>query len=550
MLVGFVFARRKMFEPYHKFTMTAITLVNWVLIFLLMLVTYRRDVLPEVPQNLGLPGVLIPTLHLIPGAIAQIIATYLVIRMWFENQLPEWFKVKNIKIYMRTTLVLWLLTALLGVLTWAVINKGLFSSAPATSGAVATQEAGTTVVRLIAGNKFDPAELTVAAGTTVQFVNADTKAHTVTADDGSFDSGEMKAGATFSQTFTQAGDVAYYCDFHGGKGHEGMSAVIHVTGGSGAAPVATKPATAAPTTAPTKPATAAATAAANQGATSVVVVNMLDDEFEKKEITVPVGATVRWENKGKHKHTATADDGSFDSGQLTAGGSFEQSFPKAGDVPLYCANHGDKGGKDMAMIVHVVSAASVSVPTVAATAPATAAATVNATVVAAAAPLIKNADDTPNKVPYVIGAQAQTEIIKAQNKIITDALKLGHIEDAQAAAEAILNVIEGGKGKDRDLDNVVNQPGDGYGLQKYIFSINEAADTVQSSASGSAKSAAVDMGAMGQDALKQLQTISKQAQSLIDAKTLVDARKVDLSAVSKLDDDIAMIVGDVSALKG
>jgi hypothetical protein len=204
----------------------------------------------------------------------------------------------------------------------------------------------------------------------------------------------------------------------------------------------------------------------------------------------------------------------------------------------------------MAMVIHVTNAVSTPVATTNPTTPpiATAAATRNPTVVAAAAPLIKNADDTPNKVPYIMGAQAQMEIIKAQTKIITDALKQGHIEDAQSAAEAILNVIEGGKGKDRDLDNTINQPGDGYGLQKYIFGVNETADTVQGITAGSAKSTAVDMGAMGQDALKQLRTVSEQAQLLLDAKTLVDAHKVDLSAVSKLGDDIAMIVDDGSAL--
>src|SRR5260221_12794812 len=82
MLVGFVFARRKMFEPYHKLTMTTITIVNWLLIIFVMLVTYRRDVLPSIPQNLNQPSGLIPTLHLIPGLIAQLLATYLVIRMW------------------------------------------------------------------------------------------------------------------------------------------------------------------------------------------------------------------------------------------------------------------------------------------------------------------------------------------------------------------------------------------------------------------------------------------------------------------------------------
>ena len=122
MLVGFVFARRKMFVPYHKFTMTTITIFNWLLIIFVMLVSYRSYVLPEIPQNLGQLGILVPTIHLIPGLIAQLLATYLVIRMWFENQLPEWFKVKNIKFFMRTTLALWLLTFLIGIGNWLLFR--------------------------------------------------------------------------------------------------------------------------------------------------------------------------------------------------------------------------------------------------------------------------------------------------------------------------------------------------------------------------------------------------------------------------------------------
>ena|SRR5258708_10596158 len=122
MLVGFVFARRKMFVPYHKFTMTTITIVNWLLILFVMQVSYRTYVLPEIPKNLGLLNILIPTLHLIPGLIAQLLATYLVIRMWFEKQLPDWFKVKNIKVVMRTTLALWLLTFILGIGNWLLFR--------------------------------------------------------------------------------------------------------------------------------------------------------------------------------------------------------------------------------------------------------------------------------------------------------------------------------------------------------------------------------------------------------------------------------------------
>lgn len=114
MLVGYVFARRRMFVPYHKFTMTGIMLLNWVLITLVMFVSYRDGVAPNLPDGLNDAFFLLPTIHFTTGAVAQILATYLVFRMWFEKVLPQWVMVKNIKLYMRTTLVLWLLTAVLG----------------------------------------------------------------------------------------------------------------------------------------------------------------------------------------------------------------------------------------------------------------------------------------------------------------------------------------------------------------------------------------------------------------------------------------------------
>ncbi|MDX1991675.1 MAG: hypothetical protein SF029_04775 [bacterium] len=114
MLVGYVFARRKMFVPHHKFMMTGIMLLNWVLIAFVMVVSYRGAVAPEVPERLNEAFYLLPTIHLITGGLAQLLATYLVCRMWFEKVLPQWVMVKNIKLYMRLTLVLWLTTAALG----------------------------------------------------------------------------------------------------------------------------------------------------------------------------------------------------------------------------------------------------------------------------------------------------------------------------------------------------------------------------------------------------------------------------------------------------
>lgn len=75
---------------------------------------------------------------------------------------------------------------------------------------------------------FNPANLQIAAGTTVTWTNNDSAGHTVTADNGTFDSGTLRKGDKFSFTFNEAGTFAYYCRPHGGKGGQGMAAVITV----------------------------------------------------------------------------------------------------------------------------------------------------------------------------------------------------------------------------------------------------------------------------------------------------------------------------------
>jgi nitrite reductase (NO-forming) len=66
----------------------------------------------------------------------------------------------------------------------------------------------------------DPADysvntLTVSVGTTVTWTNDDEgQMHTVTAVDGSFDSGFLETGATFSYTFTEVGEFEYFCTPH------------------------------------------------------------------------------------------------------------------------------------------------------------------------------------------------------------------------------------------------------------------------------------------------------------------------------------------------
>jgi|GEM_PF-1336498 len=80
-----------------------------------------------------------------------------------------------------------------------------------------------------------------------------------------------------------------------------------------------------------------------------------DNYFEPKTITIRVGDTVEWENEGQNPHTVTADDGSFDSGNLNSGDSFSHTFTKAGKYAYYCKYHGAAGGVGMAGTVVVMS---------------------------------------------------------------------------------------------------------------------------------------------------------------------------------------------------
>jgi plastocyanin len=61
---------------------------------------------------------------------------------------------------------------------------------------------------------FVPDPIEIEAGDTVTWTNDDGFAHTVTADDDSFDSGNIDPDGTFEQTFDEAGEFTYHCNIH------------------------------------------------------------------------------------------------------------------------------------------------------------------------------------------------------------------------------------------------------------------------------------------------------------------------------------------------
>lgn len=61
---------------------------------------------------------------------------------------------------------------------------------------------------------FTPNRIEVATGTTIRWTNNDPLVHTITADDGSWDSGPIEPGKTWTHTFTQPGEYAFHCTPH------------------------------------------------------------------------------------------------------------------------------------------------------------------------------------------------------------------------------------------------------------------------------------------------------------------------------------------------
>ena len=63
---------------------------------------------------------------------------------------------------------------------------------------------------------YSPSVITVVIGqnNTVTFQNKDASTHTVTATDGSFNSGDIHSGGSWTHTFDTPGNFTFYCIYH------------------------------------------------------------------------------------------------------------------------------------------------------------------------------------------------------------------------------------------------------------------------------------------------------------------------------------------------
>jgi YVTN family beta-propeller protein len=86
--------------------------------------------------------------------------------------------------------------------------------APEPPAPVAVAPQDQTVAVSISKFAFVPATITISAGQSITWTNADPVAHTATSDAQVWDSGDLAPDASFSTTFSQPGTYAYHCTIH------------------------------------------------------------------------------------------------------------------------------------------------------------------------------------------------------------------------------------------------------------------------------------------------------------------------------------------------
>ena len=73
-------------------------------------------------------------------------------------------------------------------------------------------------------------------------------------------------------------------------------------------------------------------------------VEIADFAYDPDPVTVQVGGKVIWLNQDSAPHTATAEDGSFDTGTLEEGKLKSETFKQAGTYDYICQIHPDMHG--------------------------------------------------------------------------------------------------------------------------------------------------------------------------------------------------------------
>ena len=162
--------------------------------------------------------------------------------------------------------------------------------------------------------------------------------HSVTAADGSFDSGLVAAGVTWKRTFTAPAFVDYHC-----TPHPWMKAVVRVAALTGGRPpgapagsrIAAAAKIAAPPPEPVRQGSGPVTHTVNIVEPSLT--DAMSWGFNPSIVDARAGDTIVWHNTGTLQHSVTAD--TFDAGLIDPGKTFSRLFDQPGVYAFHCTPH-------------------------------------------------------------------------------------------------------------------------------------------------------------------------------------------------------------------
>jgi plastocyanin/uncharacterized membrane protein YozB (DUF420 family) len=226
LLIGMGLARKGNYRA-HKYCQTSVMFLNLVMIFLIMAPSFHKQVEPRFPAGLDEAYYAVPYVHAVLGTIAELLGLYIVM-VAATKFVPDKLRFRRYKPWMRTELALWWVVVLISICTyyvWYIAPSSKTAAQPVTAAAQATP---IRITVKISNFKFEPQDVTIPAGTTVEWLD-ETGRHTVEADDGSFKSEAMTAGGRFEHKFETSGSFPYYCGYHGDKHGKDMAGTVTVS---------------------------------------------------------------------------------------------------------------------------------------------------------------------------------------------------------------------------------------------------------------------------------------------------------------------------------
>jgi len=116
LLVGARLARKGRFRQ-HAWCQSIIVLLNFAVVAVMMIPSFRVHVLPRVPAKLGKAYYAFATTHGALGTVTELAGLYILLSAG-TTVLPEQLRITKYKVWMRSVLVLWWAVLLLGIATY------------------------------------------------------------------------------------------------------------------------------------------------------------------------------------------------------------------------------------------------------------------------------------------------------------------------------------------------------------------------------------------------------------------------------------------------